>query len=187
MRYCAIERRGRRALLRRVDVEAVRDRGGEFEVGLARGRRELLDRGLGAGLQDRVPRDAHDRGDPLGEQLLDAVEVQLALGPHLVDHRHGVGDEVGVAVLAQPVQRAHRRARGVQARSRDDDELIGELDDPLARRTPARRCRCPSGPGCSGARAGRRRCRSPARAGASVMLGSSSAATTSSRVAACDV
>src|SRR4051794_16533045 len=62
-----------------VDVEAVRDCGGEFEIGLARRRRELLDRGLRASLEDRVPRDAHDCGDPLGEQLLDAVEVQLAL------------------------------------------------------------------------------------------------------------
>src|SRR4051812_43136846 len=73
------------SLLRRVDVEAIRDRGGESEVGLARRRCELLDRGLGAGLEHGVPRDAHDGRDPLGEQLLDSVEVQLALGPHLVD------------------------------------------------------------------------------------------------------
>src|SRR4051794_32055602 len=89
------------SLLRRVDVETVRDGGGEFEVGMARRRCELLDRGLGAGLEHGVPRDAHDCRDPLGEQLLDSVEVQLALGPHLIDDRHGVGDEVGVSVLAQ--------------------------------------------------------------------------------------
>src|SRR3954471_3901709 len=90
------------SLLRRVDVEAVRDRGGEFEIGLARRRRELLDRGLRAGLEHGVPRDAHDCRDPLGEQLLDSVEVQLALRAHLVDDRHSIGDEIRVSVLAQP-------------------------------------------------------------------------------------
>src|SRR5215207_11461224 len=82
-------------LLRRVDAEAVRDCGGQFEVGLARGWRELLDRGLAARLENRVPRDAHYCGDALGEQFLHAVEVELALRPHLVDHRYRAANQIG--------------------------------------------------------------------------------------------
>jgi hypothetical protein len=66
--------------------------------------------------------------------LLDLVQFDQALLPDRVDDRDGVADQLGVAVLVQPVQRRGGRPGRVEAWRHDDDDLVGQLEDSLCGR-----------------------------------------------------
>src|SRR5215211_6159634 len=114
--------------------ESIGHGGGYLQVRASGNGAQTVDLGLGAGGEVRVPWDLdHGPAAPL-EVLLDLVQFDQALLPDRVDDRDGVADQLGVAVLVQPVQRRGGRPGRVEAWRHDDDDLVGQLEDSLCGR-----------------------------------------------------
>ncbi len=59
------------------------------------------------------------------EVFLDALDVDQGRLAILVEHGDRAADQPAVAVVLEPVQSEARGASAVQARYRDDDDLVG--------------------------------------------------------------
>src|SRR5919109_4763935 len=80
------------------------------------------------GGQVRVPRHLHHRTAALLEVVLDLADLDQALVADGVDHRHRVADQLGMAVLVEPVQRGGGGPGRVQAWRHHHHDLVGELE-----------------------------------------------------------
>src|SRR4029453_4551563 len=114
--------------------ESIGHGGGYLQVRPSGNGAQTVDLGLGAGTEVRVPRHLHHSPAAALEMLLDLVHLDQALLSHRVDDRDGVADQLGVAVLVQPVERRAGRSRRITARRHDDDYLLGQLEDSLRSR-----------------------------------------------------
>src|SRR5262245_52901978 len=77
-----------------------------------------------------IPGDADTGAASPREVLFDAVDVDGGgCAPDRVEYRHGLLDEAPVAIGVEPVERGARGASSVEARSADDDDLIGRVED----------------------------------------------------------
>src|SRR5215217_1481804 len=114
--------------------ESIGHGGGYLQIRASGNGAQTVDLGLGTGAQMRVPRHLdHGPAAPL-EMVLDLVHLDQALLPHRVDDGDGVANQLGVAVLVQPVQRRGGRPGRVQTGRHDHDDLLGQLEDSLRSR-----------------------------------------------------
>src|SRR5512133_2333858 len=111
--------------------ESIGHGGGYLQVRASGNGAQTVDLGLGASGQVRVPRNLDHGPAAALEMVLDLVHFDQALLTHRVDDRDGVADQLGVAVLVQPVERRAGRPGRVQARRHDDHDLLGQLEDSL--------------------------------------------------------
>src|SRR5918992_2193221 len=111
--------------------ESIGHGGGYLQVRASGNGAQTVDVGLGPGAEMLVPWHL-DHGPAASlEVLLDLLHLDHALLAHRVDDGDGVADQLGVAVLVQPVQRRAGRPGRVQAWRHDHDDLVGQLEDSL--------------------------------------------------------
>src|SRR4029450_6601957 len=96
--------------------ESIGHGGGYLQVRASGNGAQTVDRGLGPGREVAVPWDLDHGPAATLEMVRDLVHFDQALLADGVDDRDGVADQLGVAVLIQPVERGAGRPGRVEAR-----------------------------------------------------------------------
>src|SRR4029450_11511911 len=120
--------------LRWLCLESIGHGGGYLQVRASGNGAQTVDLGLGPGGEVGIPRDLDHGPAATLEMVRDLVHFDQALLADGVDARDGVADQLGVAVLIQPVERGAGRPGRVEARGQDDHDLLSQLENSLCSR-----------------------------------------------------